>query len=144
MTFKKLVLSISILFIIASCSTKNALLGTWKLSKVNIEKAISPFEGEQKNFAKVIMTEAFKNVKGKMKLSFSENGKFQMETPLMDNEIKKEKGTWKLSKDKKKLFINTNDSGKEMHRILKLTDNKLVLEMAQSGFGPMEMTFTKE
>ena len=58
--------------------------------------------------------------------------------------MKSESGKWKLSKDNKKLTLHPKSSDKEVHRILVLTDKKLVMEMNQAGFGKMEMTFEKE
>jgi hypothetical protein len=144
MSFKKVLFIFSLSLLVLSCSSKNKLLGTWKLSNVDIEKAIKVFPEDQQEFARGMMNQAFKNVKGKMKITFEEGGVYQMQTPLLDGEIKVEKGKWSLSKDSKKLFLTNPDSGKEMHRVLKFTDKNLNLEMAQSGFGSMEMDFVKE
>ncbi|MCE3295854.1 MAG: Lipocalin-like domain [Crocinitomicaceae bacterium] len=134
----------SLLFVLGACTNKSALVGSWKLEEIDIEKAISIFDKEQKNFARMMMEEAFKNVKGKMKISFVEDGKYKIETPLINGDMKSESGTWKLSLNGKKLTLKPKTSDKEVHRILKLTSGELVMEMNQPGFGKMEMTFLKD
>lgn len=134
----------SILFVLAACTKQSALVGKWKLEEIDIEKAIEIFDKDQRDFARMMMTEAFKNVKGKMNITFEENGRYKIETPLINGETQSESGTWKLSLNGKKLTLHPKTSDKEMHRILELTDKKLVMEMNQAGFGEMEMTFAKD
>lgn len=140
---KGLFIPVFLIFVLFACKDKNPIVGTWKLNQVNLDKAISVFEDEQKEFAKIMMQEAFENVKGKLKMTFKENHSYQIETPLMNGEKKKESGTWKLSKNHKKLILITPE-GEEQHQILRLTDNLLLIEMSQDGFGAMEMTFIPE
>ena len=79
-----------------------------------------------------------------MKINFGEDGKYKIETPLINGEVKSESGSWKLSLNGKKLTLHPKTSDKEVHRILKLDGTELVMEMNQAGFGNMEMTFVKE
>jgi hypothetical protein len=123
-----------------SCGESNPIVGNWKLDGVNVEKAIASFPEDQKEFARKMMSSAFDQVKGKMKLSFEKDGKFKVESPAQDGKINTENGTWSLSADKKKL--TTKVSGKEETiSILEMTDARLVLGMSADGQGEMEMTF---
>lgn len=135
---------LSILLILSACGDKSALVGEWKLSEIDIEKAIEIFDDEQKDFARTQMTEAFENVKGRMTLSFEGDGSYTIATPLINGEMKSEGGRWRLSLNKKKLILRPKTSDREVHRILKLTDSELVMEMNQAGYGEMGMTFTRE
>ena len=129
--------------ILSACGKKEKLIGTWILKDVNIEKAISSFEGEQKEFARKMMQATFSSVKGKMKMTFFDTKHYTIETPLMNGDIAKDEGKWKLVAASKKLRLFTKD-GIENHLILKLSEEHLKLEMEQAGFGRMEMTFEKE
>jgi hypothetical protein len=135
---------LAILLILSACGNKNALIGEWKLSEIDIEKAIEIFDDEQKDFARSEMTQAFENVKGKMTLSFEEDGSYSIATPLINGEMTSESGRWRLSLSGKKLILRPKTSDKETHRILKLTDTELIMEMNQAGYGEMGMTFIKD
>ncbi len=125
---------------IVSCGESNPMVGKWKLDGVNVDKAIASFPEDQKEFARKMMSSAFEQVKGKMKLTFEKDGKFVVESPAQDGKINTENGTWTLSADKKKL--STTVSGKkETISVIENTDARLVLGMSAQGQGEMEMTF---
>lgn len=132
-----------LLLIFVSCSKQEAIVGVWRLEKMNIDKAIAGFKGEQKEFARFMISKTFELVKGKMKMTFNEDKKFTIETPLINGQTEKQSGEWKISANRKKLTIKSNGET-EVHQILRLTESELRLEMEQAGLGKMEMTFVKE
>lgn len=140
MKFLNLILVAFVLTLTVSCGEKNPILGEWKLDGVNIEKAIKNVPDETKEFARSIMTSAFDQVKGKMKLNFTEDGKYKLESPLMDGRLNIDNGTYTVSKDKKQL-ITLVKGRTEKITIVENTEARLVLGMSFPGFGIMEMTF---
>ena len=132
------------LFVLAACGRNSPIVGDWKLSEIDIEKAIEVFDEQQKDFARAMMTEAFDNVKGRLTISFESDGKYKIETPLINGDVKSESGKWRLSLNHKKLTLMPKSSDKEVHRVLHLSEDKLVMEMNQAGFGEMEMTFVRD
>lgn len=132
------------LFLLAACGRKSPIVGDWKLADIDIEKAIEVFDDQQKDFARTMMTEAFQNVKGRLTISFDSDGKYKIETPLINGDVKSESGKWRLSVNHKKITLKPKTSDKEVHRVLHLSDDKLIMEMNQAGFGDMEMTFERD
>jgi outer membrane lipoprotein-sorting protein len=140
MKFLNLLFVAFVTLTLVSCGERNPIVGNWKLDGVNVEKAIANFPDDQKDFARKMMSSAFDQVKGKMKLSFEKDGKFKVESPAQDGKVNTENGSWSLSADKKKL--TTKVSGKEETiSIIEMTDSRLVLGMSADGQGEMEMTF---
>jgi hypothetical protein len=130
------------ILILFSCSN-NAIEGKWILDSVNVEKAIANFPEAQKDFVRKSMTSAYEQIKGKMKIEFSKDAKFRIETPAQDGKMNVENGTWKLSEDKKTL-TTTVDNKDETINVVEISSKKLIISIvAPSQAGEMEMTFVK-
>jgi hypothetical protein len=130
----------ALFLIVFACTNEHPIVGNWKLDGVDIEKAIATIPDEQKDFARKMMSSAFDQVKGKMKLEFKKDGKFKIETPVQDGKINSQNGQWDLSKDNSKL-TTTVEGKKETIGVVELSETKLVLSMTAPGQGEMQMTF---
>lgn len=135
-----------LLFTILSCSSSkdNDLIGVWKLKSIDVEQAIRLFKGDQKDFARKMINQAYDKYKDKLTLSFEEDGTYTIATPLINGKVQTEIGKWRINSDKTKLFIQIQNQEEETIRVLKLSKNKLVIEVNNDGVGVMNMIYSKE
>ena len=131
----------SICLLLVACNMKDPIIGEWKLTGMNIDKALNNIPANQKEMARKLMEPIFKSMKWKMKIIFEKDGKFKLENPSQNEKTKVDVGTWSLSKDSKKL-TTIIDGKSENYNIIELTEDKLIIGMHLSGQEEVDLTFS--
>ncbi len=120
------------------------LIGIWKLKSIDVEQAVRLFKGDQKDFARKMINQAYDKYKGKLTLTFEEDGTYIISTPLINGQIQTEIGEWRINDNKSKLYIKIQNQDEENIRVLKLTNKILVIEVNNDGVGVMNMIYSKD